>query len=143
MGVTMQNESLQEMMEKVNISQEQVEKTAFDVLNEQDKLCCLVSETTTQVQTLVSKMEAIQYYVVNLLLKQQTVAEGEQAQELEKAIAMVEEQESIGVLISQAINSLACQASHTCELVHRMENEVAVHREDLEIVGDCISCGAR
>lgn len=143
MGVTMQSESLQEMMEKVYISQEQVEKTAFDVLNEQDKLCCLVSETTTEVQGLVSKMEAIHYYVANLLQEQRANAVGEQAIELDKAIAMVEEQESIGVLISQAINSLACQASHACELVHIMENEVAVHREELEIVGDCITCGVR
>lgn len=143
MGVTMQSESLQEMMEKVYISQEQIEKTAFDVLNEQDKLCCLVSETTTDVQQLVSKMEAIQYYVADLLQEQRSMAEGEQAKELDKVIAMVEEQESIGVLISQAINSLACQVSHASELVHMMESEVAVHRENLESVGDCITCGVR
>ncbi|HCL02516.1 MAG TPA: hypothetical protein DHW61_08895 [Lachnoclostridium phytofermentans] len=135
----MQNESLQEIMEKLYCSQEQVEKTTFDVLNEQDKLCCLVSETSIEVQKLISKMEAITYCVTNHLKDHLTRVQGEQLKELEHVMSMVEEQESIGILVSQNINTLATQASFACELVHIMENEVAVHREDIEVIEDCIN----
>lgn len=137
-GITMQNESLQEILEKLYNSQEQVEKTTFDVLNEQDKLCCLVSETSLEVQKLISKMEAINYCVTNHLKDHLARVKGEKLKELEDVMSMVEEQETIGILVSQYINTLATQASFACELVHIMENEVAVHRENIEIIGDSI-----
>ncbi len=136
----MQNESLQGIIEKLYSSQEQVEKTAFDVLNEQDRLCCLVSETALEVEKLISKAEAINYCVANHLKDHLSRVQGEKLKELEHVMSMVEEQESISILVSQYINTLATQAAYACELVHIMENEVAVHREDIEVIGDCIHC---
>ena len=139
MGGTMQNESLQEITERLYRSQEQVEKSTFDVLNEQDKLCCLVSETSLEVQSLISKMEALNYCVSYHLKDHLARVQGEQLKELERVMSMVEEQESIGNLVSQYINTLATQAAYACELVHIMENEIAVHREEIEGIGNCIA----
>ena len=55
-------------------------------------------------------------------------------------MSMVEEQELIGITVSQYIDTLATQASYACELVHIMENEVAVHREDIEGIEECVNC---
>lgn len=85
-------------------------------------------------------MEAINYCVSNHLKDHLTRVQGEQLKELEHVMSMVEEQESIGILVSQYINTLNTQAAAACELVHIMENEVAVHREDIEVIGDCINC---
>lgn len=142
MGVIMQSESLQEIMEKLYSSQDQVEKTTFDVLNEQDKLCCLVSETSLEIQKLISKMEAINYCVANHLKDHLARVQGEKLKELEHVMSMVEEQELIGITVSQYIDTLATQASYACELVHIMENEVAVHREDIEGIEECVNCNS-
>lgn len=143
MGVIMQSESLQEIMEKLYSSQDQMEKATFDVLNEQDKLCCLVSETSLEIQKLISKMEAINYCITNHLKDHLARVQGEKLKELDHVMSMVEEQESIGITVSQYINTLATQASYACELVHTMENEVAVHREDIEGMDDCVNCNSK
>lgn len=119
--------NIQELCKQLEISQVNVEQSAFDTINEHDKLLELVSSSATYIMELLSTLE---------ILGMELESEGEHSESVEaiqKINRMLEKQYAVVSEIGQFYDSLVEKHDELSATIHNLENEIAVHRDSVDM----------
>lgn len=128
MGLGEQMNNIQELCKQLETSQVNVEQSAFDTINEHDKLLDLVSSSATYIMELLSTLE---------ILGMELEAEEEHSDSSEackKISHMIEKQCTVVSEIGQFYDSLMEKHDELSSTIHNLENEIAVHRDSVDMV---------
>lgn len=119
--------NIQELCKQLEISQVNVEQSAFDTINEHDKLLELVSSSATYIMELLSTLE---------ILGMELESEGEHSESgeaIQKINRMLEKQYAVVSEIGQFYDSLVEKHDELSATIHNLENEIAVHRDSVDM----------
>ena len=125
---------IEELCEKLEVSQELIEKAAFDTINQQDKIAQLMNSSMTCVMELLSKLE-----MVGMELES-TFEENVNATNLpiQKINHMLSNQYSVMEQIAQIYQSMIEEQTQLSEVLHNMESEIACHRDSVELAEELL-----
>ena len=134
----MLSNSLLEIINQWKHSQDKIEKSAFDAINQHDKINCLIKETAMDIVELTTKLEAVGYSLEELLRIQKE--EGRECKELGKFEGIIKEQEEIIALLCNRIQTIIEEEANENEYIHNLEEEIVSQRDVLIQIEDYIVC---
>lgn len=123
---------LNEIIEKLNASQENVERSSFETINQHDKVANLIKSLTVELDEMMSKLEAMNYTLEDTILTMQETYPAQDLSKLNEFSDMLEEQGLHLIDVSQLIQGLMEEEAIENDVIHTMENEIAQHRDELE-----------
>lgn len=134
MGDESQRKIIEEVCERLEASQEMVEKAAFDTINQQDKVIQMVSSSMTHMMGLLSKFE-----MIGLELEAATITDDEtQTAPLQRVNEMIA-QDFIDIEeFSTMYQMMMEQQDVLSEVIHGMEFEIANHRDSMELAKELL-----
>ncbi len=125
----------QRMMEIINrlrMNQERVEKTSFDAINQHDKVMNLVSKLVVDMDCMMTKLETMNYTLEDTIGNLCCETDFEVKQTLISMSELIEEQCGAIIDISQLLQEIMDEQEVESEVIHEMEAHIADNREILD-----------
>jgi len=134
MGDEDQLKVIEEVCQRLEVSQELIEKAAFDTINQQDRIAQTVNTSMTYIMEMLSEFE--------MLVMEMEVA----SQELDETISFplkkvnvaLTNQSSIVEEIAKMYQTMIEQQNVLSEVLHNMESEIANHRDSMELAEELL-----
>lgn len=125
---------MMDIINRLNTSQEKVEKTSFDTINQHDKVMNLVAQLVMDMDCMMTKLEAMNYTLEDTLGSLCSDSEPETKQALEFFSELLEDQSGRIIEISQLLQLIMDEQQIESEVIHELEAIIASNRETLEEV---------
>ena len=131
MGVCMQ-QRMMEIINRLRMNQERVEKTSFDAINQHDKVMNLVSKLVVDMDCMMTKLETMNYTLEDTIGNLCCETDFEVKQTLISMSELIEEQCGAIIDISQLLQEIMDEQEVESEVIHEMEAHIADNREILD-----------
>ena len=123
----MQPEQYKQMIEALTASQELIEKSSFDSINQHDKVANLFSELAVDFNIITMKIEAMNEQIEKIIVSKRN--SDMDNQEIDKITQMFGEQRSMLTEVSKRLHTIMEEQLIQSDTIHEMEMQVADHRE--------------
>lgn len=138
----MQHTLYQQLIEKLESSQELVEKTAFATLNQHDTVTTMVNQLTMELDSMMTKLEAMNYTLEDSMEAiRQTIGEDEM-KGIREFSNQLEQQGMELIDLSQLIQSIMEEQTKESELIHELESLTEQHRESITKIKEAAISGS-
>jgi hypothetical protein len=132
--VTYMQQRMEELINRLNSSQERAEKNSFDTLNQHDKVRSLITQLVMDLDCIVSKIEAMFYQIDDSVMTSDQAKDSLTTQIYQCCSEMIDEQNGMIIGVSQLLQRLMEEQQIECEVIHEMEAQIASNREIIEEV---------
>lgn len=131
MGDKDQLRTLEEICEGLEHSQDMVEKIAFDAINQQDKVANIVNAGMSNIMELLTKLEIVS-------MEFEEAMKSLKGTEYENAAETLTGINSIIQEIARQYQEISEEQVSLSEIIHNMENEIALHRDSMELAEELL-----
>lgn len=125
-------------VERLSQAQLQVGQSAFNALNEHDKLLTEIRSLAISVQEVFSSMDVTNMEIADVLGKADH-EEGEE--ENERLLQASEQNRRSAEQFAQQLQSVMTAAEVGSDMIHRMEEDIALAQEALEALREAVGSG--
>lgn len=123
----MQPEQYKQVIEALTASQELIEKSSFDSINQHDKVANLFSELAVDFNIITMKIEAMNEQIEKIIVSKRN--SDMDNQEIDKITQMFGKQRSMLTEVSKRLHTIMEEQLIQSDTIHEMEMQVADHRE--------------
>lgn len=131
MGDKDQLKTADEICERLEYSQEMIERIAFDAINQQDKVANIVNAGMSNIMELLTKLEIVSIEFEEAMKSLKGTA-------YENAAEALTGINSIILEIAGQYQEISEEQVTLSEIVHNMENEIAIHRDSMELAEELL-----
>lgn len=128
----MQPEQMKDFITMLSASQELVERSSFDCINQHDKVANLISQLMQDLENMMSKLEAMNYTVEDIIESLRQTDEDTNDHGLRTFSGMLEEQGMLLIDVSQRLQNVMDEEEKENEVIHQMELDIAKQREVID-----------
>lgn len=134
MGDKSNIEIIQEVCERLEVSQEVLEKNAFEAINHQDKTNAMITMSMSNVMELLSSLE-----LIGMELESVAMEFGDKFYEpVQKLNEVLVKQSEIVAEIGSVFQQMLNEQDVLTSALHIMEDEIACHRDSIEMAEELL-----